>query len=167
MARNRRIETVARPFRTSRSETIRLPFNGPCWGHTPMEALPIWVTKSEEPFTWPIPPPETIHSIPQNNIHPIISQLSLHASSPSSRCVCLTLIALFVIPYSADWDCVAHHYNRWSYAQHAYDIGLMVLIAIQSEGILHFRLECPEITGRTRFHIIAIGRSPPRLSIAA
>ncbi len=154
--------------RTDRSETVRVSWVSPLrlrpvTSDLAIELLPFWATKSDEPIDQIPAPTHVVHPISVRTVRELFRNLNPRALAPKRRFACFTIVALLVIPVPVLLDWMAPSFNRRSLARRASSTkaGLMVVAVYRSERPFYFRFETPEIPGRTRFLIIAIGRSPP------
>lgn len=83
--------------------------------------------------------------------------------SPRQRYVCLTVVALLLIPLPNPLQSLREDARRWSSNRCGYKLHrvLLVIAVAHTAKRRHSRSESPEIPGRTIFFVVATGRSPP------
>ncbi len=83
--------------------------------------------------------------------------------SPRQKYVCLTLVALFVIPSITSFQSVRENVLSRFSTRCAYQLRrvLLIIAVAYTAKRRHSRSQSPEIPGRISFFVIATGRSPP------
>lgn len=93
----------------------------------------------------------------------IIRHSATRPLTPRQRCVCLTMVALLLIPLPHSSQSVRENAIRCSSTRCAYRLHrVLLIVAVEHTARRrHSRAQSPDIPGRIIFFVTATGRSPP------